>query len=52
MVHEGSGLRQRGQPLCDGGHTGIRKGPFLVPPKLSFRCPWAGGSFIHNGDTK
>lgn len=43
MVHEGSGLRQRGQPLCDGGrHTGIGKGPLLAPLRLSVRCPGRG----------
>ena len=45
MVHEGSGLRQRGQPLCDGGSHGHQEGAILSPPEVELQVSLGGGQF-------
>ena len=43
--HEGSGLRQRGQPLCDGGSHGHQEGAILSAPEVEPQVSLGGGQF-------
>lgn len=44
-VHKGSGLRQREQPLCDGGSHGHREGASLSTPEVELQVSLGGGQF-------
>lgn len=44
MDHEGSGLRQRGQPLCDGGSHGHQEGAILSAPEVEPQVSLGGGA--------